>query len=40
MTDDILIRRTADASAAADNSHGAEWDARTLPRRSTRWVPT
>jgi DNA-directed RNA polymerase subunit alpha len=29
MNDDILIRRPVEASAAADLSHGAEWDART-----------
>src|SRR5262245_63766689 len=29
MTDDVLIRRAQDESAAADNSHGAEWGART-----------
>jgi DNA-directed RNA polymerase subunit alpha len=28
MTDDILIRRTSDESAAAETSHGAEWGAR------------
>ena len=28
MTEDILIRRPADTSAAAETSHGAEWDAR------------
>jgi len=28
MTDDILIRQTRDASAAAESSHWAEWDAR------------
>src|SRR5262245_54539676 len=28
MTDDVLIRRAQDESAAADNSHGAEWGAR------------
>ena len=28
MTDDVLIRRTSEESAAADNSHGAEWGAR------------
>jgi DNA-directed RNA polymerase subunit alpha len=27
MTDDVLIRRTHDESAAADKSHGAEWGA-------------
>src|ERR1700704_27331 len=27
MTDDVLIRRTQDESAAADKSHGAEWGA-------------
>src|SRR5262245_8238399 len=29
MTEDVLIRRTPEVSAAADLSHGAEWDART-----------
>jgi DNA-directed RNA polymerase subunit alpha len=29
MTDELLIRRTPDPSAAGDFSHGAEWDART-----------
>ena len=28
MNDEILIRRAADAPAAADSSHWAEWDAR------------
>src|SRR5712691_11752223 len=28
MTDDILIRRTSEESAAAETSHGAEWGAR------------
>ena len=28
MTDDILIRRTSEESAATDHSHGAEWGAR------------
>ena len=28
MTDDTLIRRTNDESAAAESSHWAEWDAR------------
>ncbi|MEA2946521.1 MAG: DNA-directed polymerase subunit alpha, partial [Alphaproteobacteria bacterium] len=28
MTDDVLIRRAHDEPAAADNSHGAEWGAR------------
>ena len=28
MTDDVLFRRTPEESAAAENSHGAEWGAR------------
>src|SRR5262245_31039961 len=28
MTDDVLIRRTPEEPAAAQNSHGAEWGAR------------
>ena len=28
MNDDILLRARAEASAAADLSHGAEWGAR------------
>src|SRR6516164_2652314 len=28
MTDDLLIRRAEQVTAAAESSHGAEWDAR------------
>ena len=30
MTDDVLIRRAHEESAAAENFHGAEWGARTM----------
>src|SRR6266550_1274576 len=33
MNDDILIRMSAETSAAADLSHGAEWGARPSPAR-------